>query len=258
MSVENVITGSTPAATPDTAAAATNAAATPPAEDIAAVKAELEALKGQLSEKERAAQFWYEKARSGAPAEPAKAAAAEPEEDVDLLDLIATKGPKGFDAYMRKRGYVSREEVDAAVNSKAAQLSAESELLGRYPELGKRDSDFFKSTAVHYGELKKQGVPEALAMRLGAERAELDAIKAGKVKTVNQQSADEKAEKEAQRQARIRAQAGDKNARATEANPDDDELTDYERHICRAMGVSEDAYKARAKKGVQLGGIKGR
>lgn len=215
--------------------------------------AELASLRAEIAENKRAAEFWYTKATTQTSA-PTAAAEPEPEDDTDLLDLISTKGAKGFDAYMRKRGYASKEEVDQAVNNKAAQLSAEADLIGRFPDLRNKDSEFFRATAAAYGELKRQGVPEALAMSLGAERAELQGYKGGTIKTASQRTADAKTEKETARLARIKAQGGDRPARATEPDDeDDDELNDQELHICEAMGITPEAYKARAQKGVQMG-----
>jgi len=234
---------------------ATPAVATPPAAVPAVVdnSSELAALKAEIAENKRATEFWYDKATRQAPA-PAAVAEPEPEDDTDLLDLISTQGAKGFDAFMRKRGYASRAEVEQAVNSKAAQLSAEADLIGRFPDLRDKSSVFFTATAQAYGELKRQGVPEALAMSLAAERAELAGYKGGTIKTATQKTADAKADKEATRLARIKAQGADRPARATDQDEeDDDELNAQELHICEAMGITPEAYKARAQKGVQMG-----
>lgn len=225
--------------------------ATPATPAAAAVdnSAELAALRAEIAENKRATEFWYGKATAAAAAPP-PAAEPEPElEDVDLLDLISTGGTKAFDKYMKGRGYMSKAEVDLVVNTKANQLSAEADLIGAYPDLRKPDSPFFQATAAAYGELKRQGVPEALAMKLAAERAELQGFKSGKTKLVDPN------DKEAARLARVKAQSGDKSARAAAtADPDDDdEITDQERHICEAMGITVEAYQKRAKGGVAMG-----
>jgi hypothetical protein len=163
---------------------------------------------------------------------------------------------------MKARGYVSQKEVDATVqavvSAKGAQLSTEAELLSNYPDLKNKESDFFKATAQNYGELKNQGVPEAMAMKLGAQQAELQGFRSGKVKTPTQIASDTAATKEANRLARIKAQGGEKTtARTSEGigDEDDNELSAHEKHICVAMGISEESYMARAKKGVQMGGL---
>ncbi len=204
-----VVSSGTPAAAP----AATPAAATAPtAAEVAALKAELETSKQQAAEHERTAQFWYNKSNAKpAPAE--KPAAAAEEEDDDVLDLITSKGAEGLEALLKKRGFVSAAEVDEKVNAKASQITGEAKLIDDYPELAKHDSEFFKATALNYGELKKQGVPEAVAMRMAAERAELAGIRAGKIKTPTQKSDEEKAARASERAARAAAGAGDHGGR---------------------------------------------
>src|SRR5262249_1613501 len=126
------VSGQPPAAPAAQPGAAPPAA--PPAQQPAGpTREEFDTLKQQLAEQNRATQFWYEKATKGS-SEPTKPAAAEPKKDVDLLDLITTRGAEGFDAYMKERGYVSREEVEERVNSKASQIAKETELMGRYPD----------------------------------------------------------------------------------------------------------------------------
>lgn len=252
MSITTVV--SPPETTPETPPVTPPAA--PATEDAAALRSELEALRTQVAESNRNAQYWHEQARTRTPEPPARAAEPEPElPEADLLDIITTQGAKGFDKYMRERGFISRREAEqmasSLVNTTVAKVSAERELIDTYPELGDRSSEFFQSTAGHYGELRKQGVPEALAMKLAAEKAELDGFKTGKVKTPTQARTD----REAERQARIKAQAPERTTRTqapVDADEGDDTLTDHERHICQAMGISEEAYIARAKAGVRM------
>jgi hypothetical protein len=229
----------------------TPAVTTPPAAAAVDNSAELTALRAEVAENKRSTEFWYSKATTQASAPPAPVVEAEPEAEIDMLDLLATQGVKGLDKLMKSRGYASKAEVEAAVNSKAAQLSTEAELLEAHPSLRDRNSEFFKQTAQNYGELKRLGVPEALAMKLGAQKAQLDGFKSGKTKAPTTAAED----KEASRLARVKAQSGDRNARAaaTLDEDDDDEITPQELHICEAMGITPEAYKARAQKGVQMG-----
>lgn len=216
---------------------------------MAALNARIADLERQNGEIQRTAEFWHGKAN----AKPAAAPAAEPEDDTDLLEVLTTQGVKGLKAVLAKQGFVSREEALAIANDKAAQLTKESELLSTYPDLKKKDSEFFKTTAQHYGQLKAAGIPESLAMELAAEKTQLEFLKTGKAKTPQQQSDEAKAAREAARLARIAAQAGDRGAPpASEDSEDDDELTAQEKHICAQMGISEEAYIKRAKSGVQM------
>ena len=155
----------------------TPAVVTPPVVDNTA---EIAALKAELAETRKATEFWANKATQSSTPPPA-AEKAEPEaEEIDLLDVLSTQGVKGFQKVLNSLGYAKRSEVIAEVNSKAAQITTEAELIESYPELRKRNSEFFQITAQNYGDLKKQGVPEALAMKLAAQQAELDGFRSGK------------------------------------------------------------------------------
>ncbi len=249
-----VVASATPAAAPVTPAAAAATPAGPTAAEFAALKAESEANKAAAAEHQRTAEFWHGKA-TAKPAAPAKAEPAEPE--VDLLDLITTGGPKALMAHMRKQGLITRDEVDATVNAKVAQVTKETELLSQYPDLGKRDSEFFKATAANYGALKAAGVPEALAMELGAQQAELAGIKSGTVKTAAQKTEEQKATEAADRAARAAAGGGDHGNRNAAGEGADEDLTPEQRTIAIRMlggnGVTNEQavekYKARAKLG---------
>lgn len=240
-----VVAPTPPATAPETPPAPPAAPPAPPPVS----KEEFEALKAQIEEHKRTAQFWYDKANQKQEAPKPAAPAAEPEEDI--LDIV-TKGPKAFDEFMRKRGYAKVDEVDSKVNAKAAALQAEQELYASYPELKNTKSEFFTATAMEYGALVKEGVPESAAMRLAADRVALREIQGGKRKTPAQISEDEKAAKAAERAARAAAQSGDRGGRPAEGSEEDEELTPEQKHIISAMGISEEAYKKRAKEGVRM------
>lgn len=250
-----------PAAAPAPAPAAPPAAATPPP-DPAALQKQIDTLNAQVAEATRAAEFWHGKA-SEKPAPPADKPKDDDEPAVDILELAMD--PKKFNKYLegqiKKQGYVRREDAEKLVNGKAAQMSREAKLMKDYPDLEDHDSEMFKTTAAHYGQLVKQGVAEEVAMDTAAKLAELDLIRTGKVKTPAQKAAD----KEADRLARIAAQGGDRGDRGSGADETDTELDDTQKRI--ALGVLRgetgddgkpltdeqifDRYRARAKKGVQ-------
>jgi len=244
------------------------AESTPPPEPSAAdlaKDARIQALEAHNAELQRTSEFWHSRAseRPAAAAAPAATATPEPEEDEDLLDLITTKGVKGLDALMTKRGYVRRDEVDHKVNAKATQVTDEARLVAQYPELNDNKSDFFMATATRYGTLVKNGTPEHMAMRLAAEGAELEMIRAGKMQTPAEKAAATKAQRETERLAHVAAQGGDRGGRTTDQE-ESDELTAEQRAVAIRMlavdGVTEEQaierYKARAKKGVAMkGGI---
>jgi hypothetical protein len=229
----------------------------PTAAEFAALKAENEASKATAAEHQRTAEFWHGKAT----AKPATAKpAAEPAEpEVDLLDLITVGGPKALKAYLKAQGLISGEEVDAKVEARVAQVRSETQLVTDYPDLANQESEFFKATARHYGELKKQGVPEAIAMQLGAQQAELAGIKSGKVKTAAQKTEEQKATLAEERRVRALAGGGDHGSRPAPEEADE-EVTPQQRQIAIRMlggnGVTDEQavekYKARALKGTVM------
>ena len=90
-------------------------------------------------------------------------------------------------------------------------------------------------------------------MKLAAKSVAADWMESGKMKTATQTAEEKKAAKESERQARIAAQGAGKSAPAApDSSEEDDELTAQEKHICERMGISEEAYKKRAKQGVNL------
>lgn len=244
-------------------AAAPPAAGAPPAKDAAALEREIEQLKQSNGELQRTAEFWRGKA-SDKPADKTPPPATE--DDVDLLAVIATKGVKGLDEVLKKRGYISKEEADQLVNAKAGLLKTEEQLYDQYPELKDQNSEFFKATAAEYRQLKNAGVPEHLAMSMAAKSTALSFLESGKRKTRQQQTDETKAQKEADRLARIAAQGGDRGARTTADDEGDDEITPAEERIIRNMLMHEpgadgklptyeqavEKYRARAKAGVQV------
>jgi hypothetical protein len=237
----------TPTETPVVAAAAA------PVVDAAAFQAQIDTLKEQVAESNRTAKFWADKAAAG---KSAPAAAAEPEDDTDVLEAITTGGAKGFDNLASKRGFVKLEQVEELINTRAQSLTKEQELIQRYPDLSKKTSDFFKATADQYGILVKAGTPQHVAMELAAERAELNLMREGKIKPPGADTAPTKEEKETARLARIAAQSSGGGRRPAAAAEDegDEELTPQQKNMCDQMGVSYESYAKRAKAGVSIKG----
>jgi hypothetical protein len=223
---------------------------------VAALTAERDALRGTAAENERTARYWYDQAHKGEPAKPAAEAKAE---QIDLLDLITSKGEAGLADWIKKQGLVSRDDVAGMVNEKAAQLTSEAQLIKDYPDLSDAKSEFFQATAQFYGELKKDGVPERMAMKLAAQQAELAGIRGGKIKTPAQKTADETATRTEERRARAAAGAGDHGRHPAGEEADDIPTADEELAIQRLADALEipldkatERYKARARKGVQV------
>lgn len=223
------------------AAAAADAAAN------AALLAQIETLKTENAESKASAQYWHEQAK-GKTAQVKETPAAE-EAAEDILELITTKGAKGLDELLAKRGFVRREDVDATVNAKATTIAAENKLAAEYPDLKDTNSEFFKATATHYAPLVAQGVPQHIAMQLAAEKAELEGYKSGKRLTPTEKT---------ERAARAAAQNPDKSKRGAPVEEEEGtgELDAFQLALCEKMEITPEQYKARAAAGVRIGGRK--
>lgn len=233
-----------------------------PKAELQALKRENEALKGRVTETEESARYWHSQAKGN----PAKGRAEEqgdgtpkPEDDeTDMLEL-AGKGPAAMKDWLKKSGFMSAAEVQNITNAKASQLVREAQLTQRYPDLQDKDSEFFKATASEYQSLKARGVPEVEAMELAAERAELASLRTGKAtaaaspaSTGGGSAPKKKTETEEERAARIAAQAGGGGRRLAKGEDETDELTPEQQRIAEAFGITGEAYKKRAKDGVQV------
>jgi hypothetical protein len=250
----------------ETETAATGTPASPPAAaaDPVALQRQVDELKEQIGEANRTSEFWAGKARAGGAAPQAAAAA---EDDTDVLEAITTGGAKGFDALAEKRGFIKREGVEKLIDERAQSLTTEQNLLQEFPDLKNKQTDFFKATASHYGELIKGGTPQHVAMGLAAKQAQLQFIIDGKIK-VGAAAAPTKEEKEAARLARVAAQGGEgrRGPAAGAGDEDDNELDAQQLNIVRKMLVGTKgkdgkpmdeeqaiaAYKVRARGGVQM------
>ena len=216
------------------------------APDSDALNAEIAELREQIQESNRTAEFWAAKARNTDAAPVAQVEDDEP----DVLDAITSGGAKGFDALAKKRGFVQRDEVESLINQRASALTTEQMLMTEYPDLKDKKSDFFKETAVHYRTLVQKGVPQVEAMQLAADKAQLEGLRSGKIKSPGEQT---KADKEATRLARVAAQSDPVSGRRPAAPTEEDQTLSLEqKHIAAAMGISEEAYSKRANAGVNL------
>ena len=141
----------------------------PPAAEpdrFAALEAKLTSMQEALNEQGNVAKFWYEKATASTKEVAPKETATD---DEDILEIMA-KGGKAFEDMMTKRGYVKADDVDKKVNSRAAQLAKEAQLVKQYPDLEDPKSEFFVAVSAEYGALIKLGVSQSVAMEMAAER----------------------------------------------------------------------------------------
>jgi hypothetical protein len=224
----------------------------------------------QLTESER---FWADKAQAkpdpGEPeAKPARGKAADTDEDLDdpaaFVEALSTKGPKAIAQYLKKAGYITRDEAEelatkssrAAVAVARASLTQDAELVGQYPELKDEKSELFKATGEIYRHMvkrdpKMKDSPAALmqAAETAKLRAELKAAKEGKA-SVKPDGDDA----ETRRQERIDAQSGSRGRRSSAAfdgDEDDDTMGPETKTLLKAFsryGVTEENFKAEKKR----------
>jgi hypothetical protein len=233
-----------------TAEATTEAKSNAAAAELEALRNENATLKSRGEEAEGAARYWHEQAKGTGAGDKGKPAEADREDDTDLL-AVASKGPKAMKEWLAKEGFVSGEEVDRRVETRAQQIGRETQLGIDYPDLKDKTSEFFKAVAVQYGDLRKT-MDAHDAMERACEKVELANLRAGKTTPIttgkgkpNDDAGDD------DRQGRARAQQGDPGRRQSRSEPGTDELDAIQLRICKAMGVSPEAYAKRAKEGVQ-------
>lgn len=215
------------------------------------LKRQNELLQNELDLQRR--KFEHELERALAPPATTPKVEDELEFDLDLLAATAENDRKGFgkalgkffEQQLKAKGYVSREDAEKLVDSKAAEYVEDQRTLDKYPDLTNAKSDLYKQADEELSRILKDpeeaGLSRAKRIRLAADRAALALIEQGK-----------KIESETSRQARIRAQQGDPGSRTSREQSS--ELDAEQKHIAAAFGISEEAYAKRAGSGgIKLG-----
>jgi hypothetical protein len=235
-------------------AAGGGAAATDNAAAMAALQAQIDALKtetaakdAQIAEKDQAAVYWHEQYKGKATASdktPVADEGADP--GLDPIEALSKGGMKAFESMLTKSGYVKQVDIekltDSKIEARANRMTVEAELAREFPELNDSKSEFFKEVVAEYKAMTAQGTPEIVAMKQAARSARLAQIEAGKVIP--------KAEQE-ERQRRADAAGGDKSRKTpAKEEAENEELDEFQKNICKQMGVSEEKYKEIAKKGI--------
>ncbi|NWG75087.1 MAG: hypothetical protein HXY24_10855 [Rubrivivax sp.] len=232
------------------------------------LRRELRSSRKRISELEESERAWAERARAkaGKAEEEPPAKPADEEPDLDVIEALTSEGVKGLDKVLKKLGYARVEDVEAKIERTRAHLTRDAKLLGRYPDLGDEKSEFFQAAARRYGELAQNPALQesGMLMELAAELAEGDlklgrgAAKAERRRSraaeYEDEDLDEGEETEDERIERVRAQAGSRGRGAVRESADN-ELTPLQRKIAARIGVSEEAYRKRAKAGVQMSGL---
>jgi hypothetical protein len=209
------------------------------AAQVAKLTKERDEATARAKESDDAAKYWHGKVRGSAEE---KKSAPEKEDTTDLLDLVA-KGPKAMNAWLKSQNLMTREEVQAEVNARAHQIVTEQRLADRYPELKDNSSAFHKATIAAAVELKRQGVPDLVALELAAERVANASPKPD--------AKGDDGDDDVQRKQRAKAQGPEGTKRTRQAPTEaSDDLSQIQLAICDGMGIDPEKYKARAKAGV--------
>ena len=232
----------------------------------------------RLRELEEASEYWKGRRDAGGEGErgPAKEAEPEqgPEDELDLVDIVTNQGVKGLEKVLSKLGYVKASDVESKIGKTREEITRDAALLGRFPGLGQEDSDFYRATGKRYQQLSKnKGIKDSgMLLELAAELAEKDVEmqKAGEERRAGRRTRetpehlddddfDEKFsdddDEEAERIERVRSQAGERGRRTSREDTAADALTPLQRRLAAKFGVSEEAYRKRARSGVQMSGL---
>lgn len=248
------------------------------AKELRQIRQELKRERESRVEAEKASQYWQGQLR-GAERTPAPKQ-EEPEEDVDLVDLITKDGSKGFNRYMEKvlakGGYVKKSEVEARIAQERSTIQYEASLLRQYPELENDDSPMFEQTKKEYAALIKDDPALAKSpatMRMAAKLAAAELKGTGKGRQTDdfddeyeaprRSRRDDDAEDEDDRVRRVSSQQGVRGRRPSAQREGSDELTGIQKSIIARIqeaggNVTEESYKKRAAAGISMSGLPGR
>jgi hypothetical protein len=212
----------------------------------------------RIAEAEATAKFWADRAKQRGSADHDKDDDALPEAgDVDIVEALANKDNAAVVRWMRSQGLVDRSELDRVkeslkgdmrdtVRSERQTITAETRLIGDFPDLADDSSELFGRSSEIYRSLQKDMGEGPQAMRLAVLEAasELGIARAGG------KGAKESTEDRARR---VAAQDGPRqSSQHRDTAGDSDEMTPGQKRIAAAMGVSEQGYRNRAKTGVRL------
>lgn len=226
-------------------------------QEIRELRKQLRASAKRIRELEESERAWAERARRLSAEEKPHEEEAAADEDLDVIEALTSDGAKGLDKILRKLGYARVEDVEQRIEQTRAHMTRDAKLIARYPDLADENSDFFRATAQRYQELVKNPAlrDSGMLLELAAELAEGDlALRRRQARGGRDFGLDDD-ESEEERVERVRAQAGSRGRRAAEQTPDDDELTPLQKRIAARFGISEDAYRKRARQGVQISGL---
>lgn len=228
--------------------------------EIKRLQKENKALQGRVREADSAAGFWKGKADT-APAKPADKPAADNLDELDLVDIITTKGAKGLAEVMTRLGYAKRSDIELQISSTRNQISAEAAVLAKYPDLADSNSPLFEKTAEIFNQLRQDPhMAESDNLMLIAARTAAAELGLSNDNTRGQRRAAPKAdEDEDERSERIARQSGDRGRRPA-GQDRAEELSPLQKRMVQKFRdagaeITEEGYKKRAMGGVRMGGV---
>jgi hypothetical protein len=225
------------------------------------LREENKALRARVSEAEDNVKFWHGKA-----AQTPKAAKVEEDEaedkplSSDLVDAISSGDKKLVQKLFREMGFVSAREVDNKIGQTRAQITEESKLYGKYPELQDNTSEFFKSAAAHYNDLASDPTlaksPKLIEIAAKLAAAELGGDEEVTPKPKRREAADDE---ESDRVRRVSTQTGPRGGVKARETADNNALSAAQANIVKKFqaagsSLTVEGYTKQAQAGVRMSG----
>jgi hypothetical protein len=240
--------------------------------ELKQIKAERAQANQRAAEAENTARFWHGKAQ----ATPVAAKKEEESDPADFIEQLTARGTAAIDDHIAKRGYVSKDEVEARIAAARNQVIVESNLAREYPDLADSESAFFKETAAQYQALiaetpELKGNPNTMKLAAKLAAAEFEpqdeqpVRKARKASPVEEDLDDDVLDEdedtpEARETSRVRrVQSQSVTGRRTRRDANEDTLDPMQKSIVanlRAAGsnISEESLIKRIQGGTKLSG----
>lgn len=234
------------------------------------VSKELKAERARAKESEETARYWAERARAQ-PAQRVEEPEAEKIDDIDLVDIITTRGAEGLREVLSRMGFAKREELIAEVVATRGAERAEEVVLKKYPDLADNSSPLFKKTAEIWNQLKQdpdmarsQNLMMIAARTAAAELGLKADARGGPRRSPEVDEYDDyDDEDEIEHAERVGRQAGDRGVRPSRGNGQVEELSHMQKTLVRKLqdagaDIDEERYRKRAQAGVRIGGVPSR
>jgi hypothetical protein len=236
-------------------------------------RAQVESLQRERDESRESERYWADRARSGSSGGTAEPA-GEPEDD-DASEFIDTDAADGIDgdtpeklvdefaakgvAALKSRGFITARDAqklaaDVAIKvarqmigQQVTRSTSDAQIMAAFPELKDQTSELFKATAKIYQEAvamdpTAKKTPAALFLAAKAAKAALKP--APKPRTDDED--DDQPERESERRRRSDSQDGRPRGRGA-VEEHDDMLGEEARSVIKAMGITEEEFKASRK-----------